>query len=136
MKSLKKNDIEKRDEYAKKLREQAATLKARLVLFNSEMQRLFEADVAPALADYNALLEEVSGWREDLLNEMNDYYDARSEKWQESDAATNFEAWRDEYEGIDLDEVELPAPDPLTPPIDLDEAHANALDNLPTEVEG
>lgn len=44
-----------------------------------------------------------------LLNEMQEYFDGRSEKWQESEKAFEFQCKLDDLEGIisELDDLEI-----------------------------
>lgn len=78
---------------------------------------LLEA-VTNAATAYNAARDAFNGWREQIVERMNEYEGERSERWQESEAAEMFNAWRDAWEVDLIDEV--------------DEAAAeNASDELP-----
>jgi|ERR1035437_2296930 hypothetical protein len=54
----------------------------------------------------NEVIVDVNAWFEDKAQTMQDYFDERSEKWQESDAATEYEEWKGEFEEAVFDEID------------------------------
>ena len=79
---------------------------------------------------YNEVLTGVTEWRDDIVTQMTDYQGERSDKWQEGDAGQAYQSWIDEWEGIELDAIEVPdLPDEPTP------EHSESLENAPTEAD-
>lgn len=60
---------------------------------------------------YQAAVQEAASFRDDIVSAMDDYASERSEKWSESDAGQNFESWKSDWEGIELELGELENPD-------------------------
>lgn len=54
-----------------------------------------------ALCDAVATLRD---FRDEVAAEMRDYYDDKSERWQQSDAGADYETWVDAWECADLDD--------------------------------
>jgi hypothetical protein len=95
-----------------------------------EKFELAHNELATAIDAYNASLAAVTEWRDGIVQEMSDYQSERSDKWQEGDAGQAYQAWIDEWEGLDLDEVETPEL-PDAP----DFEHIDTIEQLPTEAE-
>ena len=55
---------------------------------------------------YKAAVEEAKAFAERIAEEMTNYFDDRSEKWQDGDAGGEYQSWKDEWENADLDSVE------------------------------
>ena len=72
--------------------------------------RLVEAHAAleAAVNAYNEIIDEATTWRDDICTAIDDYVDARSEKWAESDAAQSYDEWKSTFEDLCLDPVEAP----------------------------
>ena len=89
--------------------------------------------VEEAVAEYNETLEPAREWVAGIMGDIDTYVSERSEKWQESDKAGEYEEWKSEFEGISLEDVSLDKPDEL----EFDEEdHAELLEQLPEEVAG
>lgn len=46
----------------------------------------------------NAAIEEAEELRDEIHTAMEEYYDARSEKWQEGETGEDYKEWMDEWE--------------------------------------
>ena len=77
----------------------------------------------------NGTIEAANEWRNNIHSEMENYYDERSEKWQEGDAGSAYSDWKDNY-GNEFDAVEIELPDELEMP---DVAVVEALEELTDE---
>ncbi len=62
---------------------------------------------------YNDELEKLRDFRDGIVSEMDDYIADRSEKWQEGERGQNYVSWKDEWEQLDLEPIELSLPDEL-----------------------
>src|SRR3974390_1904395 len=105
MKRLSKAQISELDTHVEKLGKAYAQVE--------EAWREFEAahqEVASAVEAYNDAVQEAVGWRDDIVSQMQEYYDERSEKWQEGEAGEQYQAWIDEWESASIEE-ELECPE-------------------------
>jgi hypothetical protein len=93
---------------------------------NSEI----EATLNPAIEAYNSILADVETFRDEIVGEMETYYDERSDKWREGDAGSNYESWKGDWEGLDISELD--AVEVIEEP---GMSHGDELEALPTEVE-
>jgi len=89
-----------------------------------------QSNVKEKLDSLNAKIREAGEWAEGLFSDMQSYYDERSDKWQEGDAGQSYDAWKSEYESLDVDEVDIEFPEDLeVPGCDV----ADNLESLPDE---
>lgn len=110
--------------------------------------RTAHSELETAIADYNATMEgakdvvqgklnelnvkihEAKDWAEGIASDMQEYYDEKSERWQEGENGENYSNWKDGYENLDTDDVEITFPDELEVP---ECAVADDLESLPDE---
>lgn len=115
MKSLSKAQMVERAQLMDRLREIAAEIEEKISEVNS------------IISNYNEVVAEVEEFRDGLVGEMQDYYDERSEKWQDGEKGSAYSDWKNEWEQLDTsqaDEVEAP-----------DLSLADNLENLPDEAD-
>jgi len=105
------------------------TLATKKQEIDESWDKLVEAyeGVESAIGDYNESLATVIEWRDGIVQEMSDYQAERSDKWQEGDAGQQYQSWIDEWEGLDLSEVEIP-----DMPDEPDFEHIDSIEQLPT----
>lgn len=65
------------------------------------------------LAEYNTNLNEMRSVYEEAAEEAQDYYDGRTEKWQDSDRGQAYASWISDLENPELDELELDLTGPI-----------------------
>jgi hypothetical protein len=121
-----------KDEKAQKLslHELLTSASSDVQLAVAEVNALIEAKLKPAIEAYNNILDDMESFRDEIKGQMDDYFGERSDKWQEGDAGTAYQAWITEWENFDvshLDEIE-----PIQEP---EMAHVEAFDNLPEALE-
>ena len=131
MKKLSKDDLKAREEAVKKLTEAFNALSEAVDAYNDNLATEWES-VAHAQEQYNDALTQAQEWRDGIVSQMEDYMGERSEKWREGEAAESYEAWKDQYEGVEFTESNLNQPDDLSIEI---ENPGDALEGLPNEVE-
>jgi hypothetical protein len=109
-----------------KFRDELEELKGALELeveeYNSTMNSAW-AKVEKRIIDLNEKIVEADQWRADLASEMQDFYDEKSEKWQEGERGCAYQEWISEWES-DLSEVEMEAPE------DVDMPDVDAIDTM------
>jgi hypothetical protein len=136
MKHLTKAQVATRDELIAALRGKDKAIDDAIIEINNkidEVNVLIEENLKPAIDDYNGALGDLEELRNEIVGQMDDYVNARSEKWSNSDAGSNYSSWKDEWEGIDmspLDDIE-----PLAHLEASDPAHANEFEALSSEVQ-
>ena len=91
-----------------------------------------ELEAANAIiAKYNEKVAEAEAWRDEVTADMQSYIDDRSDKWQESEAGTEYQEWQDSFAELEfstLDELVV---------TDLPEfALAQQIEDLNTEPAG
>lgn len=131
LKKLSKNDLAAREDLVKRLNEAFSALNNSIDEFNSALQARW-AEVEDAQNVYNAVIGDAQAWRDEIVGQIDDYIGERSEKWHEGDKAEAYETFKGEYEGLDLTESDMSAPDELS--IEIDNA-AESLEQLPDAVE-
>ena len=98
--------------------------------YNSKMGAAW-GPVQEALDKLNQAVAEANEFRDDICTQQQDYYDERSEKWQEGDAGSSYSSWMEEWDS-ELEEVRMEPPEELEVP-DCSEA-LDQLEQLPEEV--
>lgn len=126
MKQLSKADDERRTEEVEKVRDAAQKVRDAIEKVNAlidQANTLIDEEVNPAIRDLNEQRTETGGFVEDLVSTMNDYIDARSDKWRDSDAGQEYTTWKDGYEAIDFGAIsEVEHVTRVEDPDDLDTA--------------
>jgi hypothetical protein len=112
MKRLAKTQVAKKEQLGVKL---GAAASALLVA-----QEAYDA----AMVAYNEAAQEVNDFAAEVAEEARTYYNERSEKWQESAAGGDYDAWVQDWEDVQVelvDEIDgsVPTENPL---IDLADA--------------
>jgi hypothetical protein len=129
-----REQLAKRDALAADLRVKAEALNLAIAAFNKGIEPLVEM-VVEAQADYNETLEGARALASNIAEAAQQEFDAKSEKWQESEKGVQVRSWIEQWE-MSLDDVDLDLPEPLEE-IDADE-HAFELEassGSPVELE-
>jgi hypothetical protein len=109
-------------------------INAAIAAFNREVGPLARA-VAETQANYNETVEQARTLASQISEAAQEVFDAKSERWQDSDNGTQVRTWIEQWE-MSLDDIDLDLPEPLEE-IDPDE-HAHALEGAsgrPAELE-
>ena len=130
MKKISKDQIKRRDELQGKLQSLMADLETACEAYNETLREKWSA-IDDALGAYNEAIGEVNEWQQEIASDIQSYMDDRSEKWLESDKASEYESWREEFED-EIEEVKLEQPEELgTSDLeDLSEALGNRREEL------
>ena len=83
-----------------------------------------------SIAEYMVDLDELREFRDRLVDRFNNEFDEKSERWQESDKASDVRSFIDEWENADFDDPDL---DNLLE-LELEE-HDETLQALPEETD-
>jgi hypothetical protein len=111
MTKLTKAELTQRDAAAQTLQDRYTDLMAAIEAYNNAISAHW-TPVETALADYNEAINEANAWKQDRAQEMQDYIEDKSEKWQESDKAQQLTAWKEQYEE-EFEQVEIEQPEPI-----------------------
>lgn len=104
------------------------------VLFEEMKAKLPELtkDLNEAIHEYNADVDEMKAFAEEVASEHRDAYDEKSENWKEGDRGTAVSEFVEAWEAVDLDEIdEIEIVEPDEPDFD----GISSLDDLPEEAE-
>jgi len=124
MKRLSKSQETARAQLINDLRE--ATKK--VVDQKEEINMLIREKLNPAIDSYNEALSGLAEYRDEVVSEMETYFDERSDGWREGDAGSTYEEWKGEWENADLSEVENVSEVELDDP-----SHADEVEGLSSE---
>ena len=58
------------------------------------------------IAKYNEKVAEAEAWRDEVTTDMQSYVDERSDKWQESEAGTEYQEWQDSFAELEFNTLE------------------------------
>jgi hypothetical protein len=109
---LGKQQSAERDVLAAGLREKATALNAAIVAFNQAIEPL-SRPVIEALEGYNETLEKARALAGGITEAAQDEFDARTERWRQSDTGIRVRSWIEQWE-VSLDDIDLDLPEPLT----------------------
>jgi hypothetical protein len=112
-KELSKHDLARKEEILAKVRKLHSMVNTNIALVNNVIERYIEA------------LNEMKGFVEDINSAQEDYWNDRTERWQDSDAGQDYSSWKDEWGTFYFDEPQL---------IEELEDVADQMDNLPIGV--
>jgi chromosome segregation ATPase len=115
MKKLSAGQITTRDKHAEDIRNAQTELNEVIEKYNAVLEE-HKANIETALTAFNEKLTAAREWRDEIVSDIDSYVGDRSEKWQESDAASAYEEWKSAYENLEMDDVEI---DELPEPLDL-----------------
>lgn len=123
--------------YNEKKAEAFAALDKAVADFNSAMSEAW-GEVGAAVESYNEEVTKARDFASEIAGDIESYYDDKSDKWKESERGESYSSWKDEWQGISLDDLELEQPSEIEieEPEDLDEPdadHSTELENLPEE---
>src|ERR1700733_2288553 len=124
---LSRDQLAARNALATALRGKAETLNITIAAFNRGVEPLSRA-VDEALNDYNGILETARTLAGSISETAQEEFDAKSERWQDSDKGVGVRSWIEQWE-MSLDDVELELPGELEE-IDPDE-HADRIKEGP-----
>jgi len=123
MNSLRKNQVEQLANLTAKVRvaEDAVNLAV------DEANSVILGKLNDMIDRYNEVVAEILEFVVDTTKEMENYMEEQNEAWSESDAGSAYMEWKDEWESIDLAEIER------VDQIELEADLADSLSELATE---
>jgi uncharacterized protein YukE len=123
MRKFNKEHIADRDEVVQDLKEAKAAIELEYEEFKLAAEKL-----NGKVRAYNEALAEADTFREEIVSEMDGYMSDKSEKWADGDAGQEYSSWYNEWENLDLTEVEY-----LEMPDLFDLSHAEEIEQLPEQ---
>jgi hypothetical protein len=126
MKKLSAKDIKRRNEISSTLQNRAKDLETAIIEFNKSVETSWR-EVEHALADYNSEVEEAEKFREDIYTEQQEYFEEKSENWQQGERGEEYSSWMESWRDAQFSTIEIDEPVELEIP-DMD--HAQELDSL------
>ncbi len=94
-----------------KLNETHAALSEASTDFYDKIQDLWEELVVPRLEDYNQAIADAEGLKSEVTDAMDEWLGERSDKWNESDAASEYNDWKSEWDELSFDDADLEKPE-------------------------
>lgn len=134
MKKIAKEQRDERNQLIATLETRRNELNDKISHFNEQLHQNLE-DVKQAHSEVNEALAALKEWRDAVVGDMDNYYDEKSENWQEGDRGQSYTAWKETYENLDIEEeLDLTLPDEIEEPTDLDQLIED-INELPEEPE-
>lgn len=115
MKRLSKDELKQRDQIAGALEKARDNVCDRVDDYNAKVQELWQP-VEDALTAYNDLVTEAQNFRDEIISRMEDYIGERSERWQEGDAGSAYADWKDQWEALSIELMEVDQPEGIDLP--------------------
>lgn len=109
------------DKYNSEVSSAYGALCAAIETFDAAVESAWDEHVSGAVESYNAVAGELASAIEDTASELRDAWNDRSEKWQESDAGQDAEAFISELESVEVPEFDPDKPDGAPVPDEPDE---------------
>lgn len=131
MKALTKEQRKDWEGRLETLNEKFTALADAVAAYNEAVAKAWDG-IAAAQTEYNAAVENAVEFRDQVVSDIDDYVDEKSDKWKEGEKADNYQTWKDAWEGAEIPESELEQPDDLE--MEVEDA-GESLSQLPTEVE-
>lgn len=128
---LSKQERAQRDEHVERLENAWGELEQAISTYNGEAEKL-KPPVELAIEKYNEMMAAAKEFAEQVAKRIEEKYDEKSEKWQEGEKGQVAAEFRDAWQHMDMEEIELRWPEEVS--ID-DPDHAPELAELPTEAE-
>lgn len=129
MKKLSKTRIKQFNEIVEIVKDSQEKLDSAIEEYNNALDEKW-AVIQAAQENYNTAISDAVGFAEEISNDMNEYFDERSESWQESEKGDSYREWIDEWENIELEESNLEQPEFLP---EVGSEMADLLEELKTE---
>lgn len=131
MKKVSKSQLSHKNEILTELRDTQQDLSNAVDDYNAAIKRAWE-ELSDKIDKANEARENARAWASEILEEAQNYFDGKGEEWQESDKGQNYSQFIDEYDSLELVDVDIGQPDEVEVPESVDES----FDSLPDEVEG
>jgi DNA repair exonuclease SbcCD ATPase subunit len=118
MKALSKEQIRQRDEIVAQLDERRKNIEAAIEAANEKIDEIRE-DLVAVRDKYNEEVTKLATLRDEIVTDIENYVEEKSEKWQDSEAGSSYATWRDRFSDTDLDGIDIEMPEDIdTPDID------------------
>ena len=124
MKRLSKDQKQQRANLVTRLNDAAEAVRVALAAVNAEIA----GKLNPAIENYNVVVSVVEAFLDEIVSGMARYASDRSDRWQKSERGQRHEAWKQEWEGLDV--TALDAIDAIDEP-----EMAHALESIQSQPE-
>lgn len=125
-----KTQIEQIADIAGKIRQKTDELEGEVGNINTQITNMIETNITPLVGQYNDLLSEARELIDTIASDMRGEFDDKSETWQEGERGQTVSDFIQQFEDLDLQEIDTPTFEELT--IDLDDEASN-IEALPEE---
>jgi hypothetical protein len=115
MKKLSKEDEDMHSGLVRELSNARDAVEEAVEAFNANMRREYEL-VADAAEKYDQAAAAADAFREQVASDIENYYDDKSEGWQEGEAGQQYRLWLEEWADLEVLSLEIDSPEPLDAP--------------------
>ncbi len=103
MNKLSKEQLKAREEAVENLNKAAELFRTAVEVYNDEL-KIAWSGLETARITFNEAIEEANAFRQSMLDDMQNFYDEKSEKWQEGDKGQAYQSWMD-YWSNEFDQI-------------------------------
>lgn len=137
MKKLLDEQLRERDNLVGKVEEARQHLQDKLEEYNKEVKKLFRYGPSDACDELNMAIADVREWAENMHAETRNYFDNRSEEWQESKAGEAYSDWSSDFDDAAsrVDDVEIEQPEELSVQDEADVSFVEDIEECPKSVD-
>src|SRR4051794_17460940 len=109
---LDKQESKRREELLANMKEAESKLEDAVSVYNAALAEQ-RTKLEAAVTAFNETVAEARGFAEDIARAAEEEIDGKSEKWQEGDKGQAATEWKDAWENVELDDVEVEWPGDL-----------------------
>ena len=121
MKQLTKNQIDLKDQLARRMDQAEQDVREAIQIHNTRQEEIL-VEVVNAINDRNELADDVNAFIQEIHDAQDEYQGERSETWQNSSGGCAHLGWAAEWT-LSLEQINIDPPEPIEEP-DMDAAEA------------
>lgn len=129
MKSISNKQLEQLNSFKSDLQQKQEEVSSASTDFNGKVQELWANLVADSIDEYNKTVSAAQDFVDQTQEEIQNYYDERSESWQSGEHGTSFNEWINQWD-VSLEEIDMDSPSETDLP---DFGAVGQLEDLPEE---
>lgn len=129
LKSISNKQLEQLNSFKSDLQQKQEEVSSASTDFNGKVQELWANLVADSIDEYNKTVSAAQDFVDQTQEEIQNYYDERSESWQSGEHGTSFNEWINQWD-VSLEEIDMDSPSETDLP---DFGAVGQLEDLPEE---
>lgn len=107
MKSLSRTDKQQYEQLSNELERLQFAVTGAIKIYNEDPTEENWANIQPQVEQFNDVVNRTNTFIEETHGTLDEYYDSKSEKWQEGETGEQFYEWVQAWEDIELDIIQV-----------------------------